>query len=671
MAASTVLPTYQRYINGAPVSAAGRKTLRLREKYIVLLVLGTFVAVCIGTFFFLPEFRSGSINSAYRHIRNAGSDLLLPPLQVVDKAVLQPHDVNNADPHVIMDRAKLVLKIQEDLEKERQKNLKENMDKAQVENPLSKNDQQNNLVETKGELSKGRDDGVMVQDQLVNDVAQLPITVSRNDPGASELNDIVRDHPGGPGTRGGEPSDPDIREKRNKIKEMMKHAWDNYVQYAWGQNELRPLSKRGHSAGIFGKTALGASIVDGLNTLYIMELTDDYQKGRDWIAANLNLDLGNAEISVFETNIRFIGGLLSCYAMTGDVMYKEKADHVAQKLLPAFNTPTGIPNAIVNLKNGASKNYAWASSSSSILAEFGTLHLEFTYLSDITGNPVYKEKVNHIRDFLAKMDKPQGLFPNYLNPKTGRWGQHHMSMGALGDSFYEYLLKSWIQSNGEDVQALQMFQELAEAINDKLVFTSKSGLRYLADLKYDRIEHKMDHLACFAGGFFAIGSEFMPPNRQDYYLQLGKDLTHTCHESYDRTATKLGPESFRFSDASEAKALKQNEKYYIQRPEVIESYFVLWRVTKDPKYRQWGWEAAQAIDKHCRVDGGFSGLKNVYMLDSAKDDVQQSFFLAETLKYLYLLFSEDDLIPLDSWVLNTEAHPLPIKGKNPAYKAIS
>ncbi|GFU07158.1 mannosyl-oligosaccharide alpha-1,2-mannosidase IA, partial [Nephila pilipes] len=131
---------------------------------------------------------------------------------------------------------------------------------------------------------------------------------------------------------------------------MMKHAWDNYVQYAWGQNELRPLSKRGHSAGIFGKTALGASIVDGLNTLYIMELTDDYQKGRDWIAANLNLDLGNAEISVFETNIRFIGGLLSCYAMTGDVMYKEKADHVAQKLLPAFNTPTGIPNAIVNLK---------------------------------------------------------------------------------------------------------------------------------------------------------------------------------------------------------------------------------------------------------------------------------------------------------------------------------
>lgn len=684
MAASSVLPIYQRYINGAPVSASGRKTLRLREKYIVLLVLGTFVAVCIGTFFFLPELRSSSINTAYRHIRDAGSDLLLPPPPQYQEGavVVRHHDVNNVDPHKIVDRAKLILKIQEDLERERLKNLKESIDKAQVENPLVKSDQplqRTNVIQAQKQVGisfapeNEKVPEFLPQDQWSNNVVQIPVTLGKEQDGSagSQLGDVLRDHPGGPGTQGGEPSDPEIREKRNKIKEMMKHAWDNYVQYAWGQNELRPLSKRGHSAGIFGKTAMGATIVDGLNTLYIMELMDDYQKGRDWIAENLNLDQGNSEISVFETNIRFIGGLLSCYAMTGDVMYKEKADHVAQKLLPAFNTATGIPHAIVNLKSGASKNYAWASSSSSILAEFGTLHLEFVYLSDVTGNPVYREKVVHIRDYLSKMEKPQGLFPNYLNPKTGRWGQHHMSMGALGDSFYEYLLKAWIQSGGEDSQALQMFTESAEAVNDKLVQTSKSGLKYLADLKYDRIEHKMDHLACFAGGLFAIGSEYMPADRKDYYLQLGKEITNTCHESYDRTATKLGPESFRFSESIEARALKQNEKYYIQRPEVIESYFVLWRVTKDPKYRQWGWEAAQAIEKYCRVDGGYTGLKNVYSVDSAKDDVQQSFFLAETLKYLYLLFSDDDLIPLDYWVLNTEAHPLPIKGKNVAYKIAS
>lgn len=93
----------------------------------------------------------------------------------------------------------------------------------------------------------------------------------------------------------------------------------------------------------------------------------------------------------------------------------------------------------------------------------------------------------------------------------------------------------------------------------------------------------------------------------------------------------------------------------------------MWRLTHDKKYRDWAWEATQALEKYCRVDFGYTGLKNVYEVNGPKDDVQQSFFLAETLKYLYLIFSSDDLISLDEWVFNTEAHPLPIKGKNPAY----
>lgn len=234
MAASSVLPTYQRYINGAPVTAAGRKTLRLREKYIVLLVLGTFVAVCIGTFFFLPELRSGSINTAYRHIRDAGSDLLLPPPPLYHDGsnVVRHHDINNIDPHKIVDRAKLILKIQEDLEKERQKNLKENMDKAQVEIPLVKSDQQqivasSSHIPVKSPLNKDSD--LMSQDQWLNNVAQMPMTIKKNDFGEPELNDIIRDHPGGPGTRGGEPSDPDIRAKRNKIKEVSFVVALNYL----------------------------------------------------------------------------------------------------------------------------------------------------------------------------------------------------------------------------------------------------------------------------------------------------------------------------------------------------------------------------------------------------------------------------------------------------------
>ena len=126
-------------------------------------------------------------------------------------------------------------------------------------------------------------------------------------------------------------------------------------------------------------------------------------------------------------------------------------------------------------------------------------------------------------------------------------------------------------------------------------------------------------------------SNFGEPHKTQH-MTLAREVTHTCHESYDRSHTKLGPESFNFDSVMEASTGTENEKYYILRPEVVESYFVMWRLTHDSKYRQWGWEAVQALEKHCRVEGGYSGIKNVYSTDSTKDDVQQSFFLAETLK---------------------------------------
>ncbi|KAG0432319.1 hypothetical protein HPB47_020964 [Ixodes persulcatus] len=601
MASTGTLPTYLKYVSGIPGVGPARKTLRVREKYIVVLVLATFLMVCIGAVFYLPELRA---SNAYRHMKNAGPDLLLPPHAVDENVVRHNAAADEEDPHRIEDREKLKNKIDQDQEP------------MQVGRPQGQAGT-SSTPSSSGWASPG------------------PAAPAEGPSGG----EAPRETPKSPS-----PAEALNRERRDKVREMMKHAWDNYERYAWGQNELRPVSKVGHSAGIFGKTVMGATIVDGLDTLYLMGLGEEYKRARDWIAENLSLDHINSDISVFETNIRFVGGLLSCYALTGDVVFKEKADQIAQALLPAFNTPKGIPHALINVKTKESKNYAWASSGSSILAELGTMHLEFVYLSDVTGNPVYREKVERIRQVLVDLDKPKGLYPNYLNPKSGHWGQYHMSMGALGDSFYEYLLKAWIQSDGEDVQAKRLVQ--------------------------DAVQTKMDHLACFAGGFFGLMARTFatePSFNSDRYMEIAKNITHTCHESYDRTPTKLGPESFRFTEQLEARAMKQNEKYYILRPEVIESYFYLWRLTKDQKYREWGWEAVQALEKHCRVEGGYSGLKNVYQVDGPKDDVQQSFFLAETLKYLYLLFSDDSLLPLDKWVLNTEAHPLPIKNRNPAY----
>lgn len=455
----------------------------------------------------------------------------------------------------------------------------------------------------------------------------------------------------------GTPTDPDVLQKRDKVKEMMKFAWDGYKKYAWGSNELRPISNRRHSANIFGSADTGATIVDAMDTLYIMGMHEEFKDGREWILSHLDMN-SRTDISVFEVNIRFVGGLLSAYFLSGDPVFKNQAKNVADKLLPAFNTPSGIPYAMINPTTGKVKNWGWASGGCSILSEFGTLHLELMMMTEVTGDDKYLKKALKIREVLKNIEKPNGLYFNYLNPNTGNWGQRHASVGALGDSFYEYLIKAWLLSGKKDEEAREMYDEAVKAIEANMIRKSSGGLTYIGEWKNSRLEPKMGHLTCFAGGMFAIGAN--GSHDEQHYLNLGAEIANTCHESYDRATLKLGPEGFGFTGSSEAVAIRANEKYYILRPEVIETYFVMWRMTKDQKYRDWGWEAVQALEKNCRVANGFSGIRNVYDASPNHDDVQQSFFLAETLKYLYLLFSEDDLISLNEWVFNTEAHPFPI-----------
>ncbi|XP_066838747.1 mannosyl-oligosaccharide 1,2-alpha-mannosidase IC [Anser cygnoides] len=468
--------------------------------------------------------------------------------------------------------------------------------------------------------------------------------------------------------RGGRPGeDPDNRARRMKIKEMMKFAWDNYKQYAFGKNELRPLTKNGHIGNMFGGLR-GATVVDALDTLYIMELEEEFQEAKKWVEKSFDLNV-NGEASLFEVNIRYIGGLLAAYYLTGEEVFRSKALELGEKLLPAFNTPTGIPRGVINLGSGMSWSWGWASAGSSILAEFGTLHLEFLHLTELSGNPVFAEKVMNIRKVLNRVEKPQGLYPNFLSPVTGNWVQHHVSIGGLGDSFYEYLIKSWLMSDKKDSEAKKMYDDALEAIEKHLVRRSAGGLTYIAEWRGGILDHKMGHLACFSGGMIALGAEHASEERKQHYMDLAAEITNTCHESYARSDTKLGPEAFRFDTGTEAMATRLSERYYILRPEVVESYMYMWRLTHDLKYRQWGWEVVKALEKHCRVEAGFSGIRDVYTTVPTHDNMQQSFFLAETLKYLYLLFCEDDVLSLDDWVFNTEAHPLPVNHTNFKTKA--
>ncbi|XP_052830487.1 mannosyl-oligosaccharide 1,2-alpha-mannosidase IA [Octopus bimaculoides] len=310
----------------------------------------------------------------------------------------------------------------------------------------------------------------------------------------------------------------------------------------------------------------------------------------------------SADLSVFETNIRFLGGFLSAYALTGDKMFKEKAIDVGNKLLPAFDTPTGIPQSMINLKTGGSHNWGWASGGCSILAEFGSIHLEFIYLSNITGNKIYEQKVMKIRETLQQLKRPQGLYPIYLNPRTGKWGQHLFSVGAMGDSFYEYLLKTWLYTGKKDTVARQMYDEavMPEGMICYFSFCRVNSL-YVYAFVYVCLYPDIN---CFdfliSGGMFALGAEGSSDPKK--YIALGEEIARTCHESYNRSSTRLGPEAFRFEGHTEAKAMRQNEKYYILRPEVIETYFYMWRFTKNKKYREWGWDAVQLDNLAMKVD---------------------------------------------------------------------
>ncbi|KAB0355578.1 hypothetical protein FD755_021519, partial [Muntiacus reevesi] len=378
--------------------------------------------------------------------------------------------------------------------------------------------------------------------------------------------------------------------------------------------------------------------------------------------SNLNfiylLQHHNLKASILQYPAFFMVQLLHSYMITGKTTL-----YSLFELSPVFDILNSLPK-INHTQGGIGRNWPWASGGSSILAEFGTLHLEFMHLSYLSGNPIFADKVMNIRTVLNNLEKPEGLYPNYLNPNSGQWAQYHVSVGGLGDSFYEYLLKAWLMSDKTDLQAKKMYFDAIKAIETHLIRKSRNGLTYIAEWKGGLLEHKMGHLTCFAGGMFALGADDAPEGMTQHYLQLGAEIARTCHESYNRTFVKLGPEAFRFDGGVEAIATRQNEKYYILRPEVVETYMYMWRLTHDPKYRKWAWEAVEALEKHCRVKGGYSGLRDVYFNKESYDDVQQSFFLAETLKYLYLIFSDDDLLPLEHWIFNTEAHLLPVLSRN-------
>ncbi|KAM1657885.1 mannosyl-oligosaccharide 1,2-alpha-mannosidase MNS1-like [Malus sylvestris] len=451
--------------------------------------------------------------------------------------------------------------------------------------------------------------------------------------------------------------DPIDIQRREKVKEAMIHAWSSYEKYAWGQDELQPQSKNGVNS--FG--GLGATLVDSLDTLYIMGLHEQFQKAREWVATSLDFDK-DYEASVFETTIRVVGGLLSAYDLSEDKLFLDKAREIADRLLPAWDTPSGIPYNIINLAHGKPHNPSWTGGES-ILADSGTEQVEFIALSQRTGDPKYQQKAENVIVALNKTFPDDGLLPIYIDPERGRSGYSTITFGAMGDSFYEYLLKVWILGN--KTSAVKPYRDMWEKSMKGLLSlirrTTPSSFAYLCEKNGNTMTNKMDELACFAPGMLALGSSGYGPDESKQFLSLAEELAWTCYNFYQSTPTKLAGENYFFHDGQD---LSVGTSWNILRPETVESLFYLWRLTGNKTYQEWGWNIFQAFEKNSRIESGYVGLKDVNTGD--KDNMMQSFFLAETLKYLYLLFSPSSVISLDEWVFNTEAHPIKIMARHDA-----
>ncbi|KAL9182005.1 hypothetical protein ACHAXT_012348 [Thalassiosira profunda] len=456
-------------------------------------------------------------------------------------------------------------------------------------------------------------------------------------------------------------SDELARSRRVHVKAAMQHIWRHYKDRAFGKDEIKPIS--GGSKGNWG--GMGTTLVDSLDTLWLMDMKEEFWEARDWVRDHLSCEHVNA-VSGFETTIRSLGGLLAAYDLSNDKAFLEKAEDLGSRLIKAYNTPSGLPHGSINLSNGRSNNFSW-NSNAYILAEVGTQQLEYRYLSRATGKEHYAKKSEHVFDILHELQPEDGLLSQNLKDagKTAKFTGSKVSFGAMGDSTYEYMIKIWVQGARKERRYREMWDKAMNGVHKQLVQKSEPrGLTFIADRVSGQIDRKMDHLVCFMGGALALGAYTDPKGldseRAQRDLRTARALTYTCYQMYARTRSGIAPEYVDFKGKDNDMTVPSRAPFYILRPETVEALYYLSKLTGDPVYREMGWEIFQSIEKYCKSKYGYASLKHVDNVNS-QEDRMESFFMAETLKYLYLLFDPDSEIdPLNKHVFNTEAHPLRI-----------
>jgi len=432
-----------------------------------------------------------------------------------------------------------------------------------------------------------------------------------------------------------------------QVRAEFLHAWTGYKKYAWGHDDLKPLSKTYHD---WYAQSLLMTPVDALDTMILMGLKEEAKTTREYIDKNLSFDK-DIEVQNFEITIRLIGGLLSSYELTGDKRLLNLAEDLGNRLLPVFESPTGLPYRYVNLKTGKVRGNVTNP------AEAGTLLIEFGTLSKLVRKPVFYDKAKRALVEIYKRRSPIGLVGTWINVETGEWTDTDSHISGAIDSYYEYLLKCWLLFDDEDCH--RMWRDSIVAVN-----------KYLADAAL--AEKNLVGKKFPGGGLWGIYPE----------LWYG----HADMNSAKRTATTYGAlDAFfpavlalagdldrarRLQDSSfkmwsmygiepeelNYKSMQVVSPGYPLRPEIVESAYYLYHYTRNPKYLRMGQTMFADFVKYCRTDEGYAALKSVVTKEKA--DSMPSFLFAETLKYFYLLFAPPQTLQFESVIFNTEAHPI-------------